>query len=134
MENIQKKVCETAFLAVLNFFLVQKLIFGHFWNSKKWNLAQKFFSWNWFIWLHEFFRPGLFKIFWHTVHFHGKKVHPQFPIIIFAGPPHVRQTSPVKAIEGHTLQIACPASGYPIEGILWKKGRQSKKLNKLCAC
>ena len=23
--------------AVLNFFLVQKLIFGHFWNCKKWN-------------------------------------------------------------------------------------------------
>ena len=63
----------------------------------------------------------------------GKKVlHRNF--LLFAGPPHVRQTSPVKAIEGHTLQIACPASGYPIEGILWKKGRQSKKLNKLCAC
>ena len=59
----------------------------------------------------------------------GKKVlHRNF--LLFAGPPHVRQTSPVKAIEGHTLQIACPASGYPIEGILWKKGRQSKKLNK----
>ena len=24
-------------------FLVQKLIFGHFWNCKKWNLAKKFF-------------------------------------------------------------------------------------------
>ena len=32
---------EIAYLAVLNFFLVQKLIFGHFWNSKKWNLAKK---------------------------------------------------------------------------------------------
>ena len=25
------------------FFPVEKLIFGHFWNGKKWNLAQKFF-------------------------------------------------------------------------------------------
>ena len=30
--------CEIAFLAV---FLLQKLIFGHFWNCKKWNLVQK---------------------------------------------------------------------------------------------
>ena len=41
----QKKIREIAFLAV---FPVQKLIFGHFWNSKKWNLV------NWFIWFHEF--------------------------------------------------------------------------------
>ena len=31
------------FLAVLNFFLVQKLIFGHFWNCEKWNLVEIFF-------------------------------------------------------------------------------------------
>ena len=34
---------EIAFLAVLKFFPVQKLIFGHFGDSKKWNLAKKFF-------------------------------------------------------------------------------------------
>ena len=34
---------EITFLAVLNFFPVQKLIFGQLWNSKKWNLAKKFF-------------------------------------------------------------------------------------------
>ena len=59
---------EIAFLAVLNFFPVQKLIFGHFWNCKKWNLVKKIFSWNWFIWFHEFFWPGLFYIFWPTVY------------------------------------------------------------------
>ena len=32
-----------AFLAVLNFFPVQKLIFGHFWNGKKWNWVKKMF-------------------------------------------------------------------------------------------
>ena len=58
---------EIAFLTVLNFFLVQKLIFGHFWNCKKWNLAKKFFSWNWIIWFHKFcfgldsFFSGLLK-------------------------------------------------------------------------
>ena len=51
---------EIAFLAVLNFFPVQKLIFSHFWNYKNWNLDKKKFSWNWFIWFHEFFLPGFF--------------------------------------------------------------------------
>ena len=37
----KKFLCEIAFLAVLNFFPVQKLIFGHFWNCKKWNSAKK---------------------------------------------------------------------------------------------
>ena len=32
---------EITFLAVLHFFPVQKLNFGHFWNCKKWNLAKK---------------------------------------------------------------------------------------------
>ena len=32
-----------AFLAVLNIFLVQKLIFGHFWDCKKWKFGQTFF-------------------------------------------------------------------------------------------
>ena len=42
--NESKNFCrEIAFLAVWNFFLVQKLIFGHFWNCKKWNLVKKNF-------------------------------------------------------------------------------------------
>ena len=36
-------LCEIAFLAFLNIFPVQKLIFGHFWNCKKWILVTKFF-------------------------------------------------------------------------------------------
>ena len=28
---------------ILNLFPIQKLIFGHFWNCKKWNLAKKSF-------------------------------------------------------------------------------------------
>ena len=46
---------EIAFLAVLNFFPVQKLIFGHFWNCKKWNLVKKIFSSNCIF--------GIFKLF-----------------------------------------------------------------------
>ena len=42
--NESKKIFrEIALLAVLNFFLVQKLIFGHFSNSKKLNLAKNIF-------------------------------------------------------------------------------------------
>ena len=34
---------EIAIFIVLNFFSVQKLIFSHFWNCKKWNLVKKIF-------------------------------------------------------------------------------------------
>ena len=34
---------EIAFLTVLNFFPLKKLIFGHFWNGKKWILVKKKF-------------------------------------------------------------------------------------------
>ena len=39
----EKKLRQIAFLAVLNFFTVQKWIFGHFGNCKKWNLVKNFF-------------------------------------------------------------------------------------------
>ena len=41
MKICKKKFREIAFLAVLNLFPVQKLIFGHFWNCQKWNLVKK---------------------------------------------------------------------------------------------
>ena len=50
--NISIFLREIAFLAVSNFFPVQKLIFGHFWNCN--------FSSNWFIWLHDFFLAWTF--------------------------------------------------------------------------
>ena len=60
----QKIFCEIAFLAVLNFFPVQKLIFGHFWNcKKKIEFGQKKILWNWFIWFHEFFFASTFLNF-----------------------------------------------------------------------
>jgi Immunoglobulin I-set domain len=38
------------------------------------------------------------------------------------GPIYVRKMPPITAIAGKTLQIKCPVSGYPIEGIVWEKG------------
>ena len=45
------------FLAV---FLVQKLIFGHFWNRQKCNLVKKLLIYL----ISRVFWPGLFQIFW----------------------------------------------------------------------
>ena len=47
---------EIAFLAVLNFCPLQKLIFGHFWNCKKWNLVKT----NNFVKLIYLFSQGFF--------------------------------------------------------------------------
>ena len=58
---------EIAFLAVLNFFPVQKWIFGHFWNCKKWNLAKKNFSMKMIYLIWRVFWPRLFQIFWLNV-------------------------------------------------------------------
>ena len=52
---------EIAFLAVLNFFPVQELIFGHFWNCEKWNLVEKIIHEIDNIWFHEFFGLDFFK-------------------------------------------------------------------------
>ena len=46
-------------------------------------------------------------------------------IYFFLGPPVIRSTPTVKAIEGQRLQVSCPASGYPIEQITWQKGNIS---------
>ena len=44
-------------------------------------------------------------------------------LIHISGPPLIRSTPVVKAIEGKRLQVSCPASGYPIEQITWQKGK-----------
>ena len=56
-----KKIREIVFWTVLNFFPVQKLIFGHFRNRKKWNLVKKnFFREIDLFDFTSFFLPGLF--------------------------------------------------------------------------
>ncbi|XP_071517137.1 cell adhesion molecule Dscam2-like [Panulirus ornatus] len=37
------------------------------------------------------------------------------------GPPHVRPMGQVSAVAGQTFTVSCPASGYPIHRITWKK-------------
>ncbi|KAK4287145.1 hypothetical protein Pmani_039780, partial [Petrolisthes manimaculis] len=37
------------------------------------------------------------------------------------GPPHVRDMGQVSAVAGQTFSVTCPASGYPIHKIIWKK-------------
>lgn len=39
------------------------------------------------------------------------------------GMPLVRAMSPISAVAGKTLQIKCPVAGWPIEKIIWEKGK-----------
>ena len=50
---------EIPFLAVLNFFHVQKVIFGHVWNCKKWVLVKKIFFVKLIYLISRDFLPGL---------------------------------------------------------------------------
>ena len=53
-------------MAVSTFFLFQKLIFGHFWNCKKWNLVKKkCVKLNYLFDFMSFFWPGLFYFLAH---------------------------------------------------------------------
>ena len=49
------------FFLLVSLFLVQELIFCHFWNCKKWNFWLKNSLWIWFTWFHEFFGLQFFK-------------------------------------------------------------------------
>ena len=60
-----------------------------FWKSNV-NFYGKYsikISWNWFIWFHKFFWPGLFKIFWPAVFlfaiFWFHQIFPKFLFAIF---------------------------------------------------
>ena len=52
---------EITFLTVLNFFPVQKLIFGYFWNCKKMDFGQKNFKMKLIYWFQDFFGLDFFK-------------------------------------------------------------------------
>ena len=54
--------------------------------------------------------------------------HNNCPALIPAlspGPPLVQPMPEIKAVVGESLQIICPASGYPLDRIAWAKGWQS---------
>lgn len=46
----------------------------------------------------------------------------------FAGQPFVRVMPDLLATAGQRLTIKCPAGGYPVEIIIWEKGRWWKNL------
>jgi hypothetical protein len=41
------------------------------------------------------------------------------------GPPLVHQMPDIKAVMGREVRVLCPASGYPLETIIWSKGEPS---------
>ena len=51
---------EIAYLTVSNFFPVQKLLFGHFGNGKKWIFVKK----NFFVKLIYLISPKISRVFW----------------------------------------------------------------------
>ena len=71
-----KKICEIVFLVV---FPVQNLIFGHFWNCKKWNFVKTFFREIDLFDFTSFFGMDFFKFsgtLWsHRAAFLGNKEH-----------------------------------------------------------
>lgn len=40
------------------------------------------------------------------------------------GMPFVRAMSSISAVAGKTLQIKCPVAGWPIDKIIWEKGKR----------
>jgi hypothetical protein len=44
------------------------------------------------------------------------------------GPPMVHQMPDIKAVMGREVRVLCPASGYPLENILWSKGESGQRL------
>ena len=64
---------EIAFLAVLKFFPVQKLIFGHFWNCKKMEFGQKIFRQIGLFDFTSFFGLVLFNFLAHSAIGDGRK-------------------------------------------------------------
>ena len=43
------------------------------------------------------------------------------------GSPFIRPMQRVSAVAGSDLRIQCPVAGYPIESIIWEKGRLLEK-------
>jgi hypothetical protein len=40
-----------------------------------------------------------------------------------AGLPYIRPMPNMSAVAGEPLYVACPVAGYPIESIVWQKGK-----------
>jgi hypothetical protein len=52
--------------------------------------------------------------------------------VLLAGLPYVRPMPPIPAVAGQQLVVKCPVAGYPIDTIIWEKGK-SLHLSLICA-
>jgi len=43
--------------------------------------------------------------------------------VLLAGLPYVRPMPPIPAVAGQQLVVKCPVAGYPIDTIIWDKGK-----------
>jgi hypothetical protein len=43
--------------------------------------------------------------------------------VLLAGLPYVRPMPPIPAVAGQQLVVKCPVAGYPIDTIIWEKGK-----------
>jgi hypothetical protein len=44
-------------------------------------------------------------------------------VVLLAGLPYVRPMPPIPAVAGQQLVVKCPVAGYPIDTIIWEKGK-----------
>lgn len=44
-------------------------------------------------------------------------------IILSPGMPYIRPMQSISAVAGKSLTLKCPAAGYPIDNIIWEKGK-----------
>jgi hypothetical protein len=52
--------------------------------------------------------------------------------VLLAGLPYVRPMPPIPAVAGQQLVVKCPVAGYPIDTIIWEKGKSRPSLLILC--
>ena len=60
----------------------------------------------------------------------NKELHLKWQWNHSIGPPLVHPIPEIKAVVGKAVHIICPASGYPLEKIVWAKGGQKQQFNK----
>jgi len=47
-------------------------------------------------------------------------------VVLLAGLPYVRPMPPIPAVAGQQLVVKCPVAGYPIDTIIWDKGKSQR--------
>jgi hypothetical protein len=58
--------------------------------------------------------------FMEIAQFHGAYVRGSTSV---SGLPYIRPVPNISAVAGEPLYVACPVAGYPIDSIVWQKGK-----------